>query len=64
MEIREHILAEQTGSVSNLSNKIQRYLQLLRLPDSDVNVVPLLNKDSLDMADADRELILATVKGL
>lgn len=39
-------------------------MQLLRLPDSDVNVVPLLNKDSLDMTDADRELILATVKGL
>jgi L-asparaginase len=29
-----------------------------------VNVVPLLNKDSLEMTDADRELILATVRGL
>jgi L-asparaginase len=45
----EKAYSEQTGSVANLSNKIERYLQLLRLPDSEVNVVPLLNKDSLEM---------------
>ncbi len=60
----EKAYSEQTGSVANLSNKIERYLQLLRLPDSAVNVVPLLSKDSLEMTDADRELILATVRGL
>lgn len=60
----EKAYSEQTGSVANLSNKIPRYLQLLRLPDSEVNVVSLLNKDSLEMTDADRELILGTVKGL
>jgi L-asparaginase len=60
----EKAYSEQTGSVANLNNKIERYLQLLRLPDSEVNVVPLLNKDSLEMTDADRELILATVRGL
>ena len=57
----EKAYSEQTGSVANLNNKIERYLQLLRLPDSEVNVVPLLNKDSLEMTDADRELILATM---
>jgi L-asparaginase len=60
----EKAYSEQTGSVANLNNKIQRYLQLLRLPDSEVNVVPFLNKDSLEMTDVDRKLILATVKGL
>jgi L-asparaginase len=56
--------SERTGSVANLDNKIGRYLRLLRLPDSEVNVVPLLNKDSLRMTNEDRELIRATVKGL
>ena len=60
----EKAYSEQTGSVANLNNKVERYLQVLRLPDSEVNVVPLLNKDSLEMTDADRELILATVRGL
>jgi L-asparaginase len=60
----EKAYSEQTGSVSNVANKIERYLQLLRLPDSQVHVVPLLNKDSLEMTDADRALILATVAKL
>jgi L-asparaginase len=60
----EKAYSEQTGSVANLNNKVEGYLQLLRLPDSEVNVVPLLNKDSLEMTDADRELILAAVRGL
>ena len=60
----EKVYSEQTGSVSNVNNKIQRYLQMLRLPDSQVKVMPLLNKDSLEMTDSDRELILGTVKGL
>jgi L-asparaginase len=60
----EKAYSERTGSVANLHSKIERYLELLRLPDSEVNVVPLLNKDSLEMTDADRELVLATVRGL
>jgi L-asparaginase len=60
----EKAYSEQTGSVANVDNKIQRYLQLLRLPDLKVNVLPLLNKDSLEMTDGDRALILETVKGL
>jgi L-asparaginase len=56
--------SERSGSVGNFKNKIEQYLRLLRLPDSAVNVVPLLNKDSLEMNDADRELILGTVKAL
>jgi L-asparaginase len=56
--------SERNGSVENLINKIERYLHLLRLPDSEVNVVPLFNKDSLEMSDSDRGLIVATVRGL
>ena len=60
----EKAYSENTGAVANLNNKIERYLQLLRLPDSQVHVVPLINKDSLEMTDRDRELILTTVKEL
>jgi len=58
----DKVYSEQAGSVANLDSKIQRYLQQLRLPDSEVRVRTLLNKDSLEMTGADRELILAAVK--
>src|SRR5260221_12366485 len=60
----EKVYSEQTGSVSNVDSKIDRYLRLLRLPDCEVNVVPLMNKDSLEMTDADRVLILGMVRGV
>lgn len=60
----EKVYSEQTGSVQNVDNKIDRYLQRLRLPDSDVHVIPLMNKDSLEMTDDDRTVILQTVKDL
>jgi L-asparaginase len=56
--------SERTGTVANQRNKIEQYLQLLRLPGFEVNIVPLLNKDSLEMTDTDRESILATIRGL
>jgi L-asparaginase len=58
----EKVYSEQTGQVENLTAKIDRYLQQLRLPDTRVEVTPLMNKDSLEMTDADRELILALAK--
>lgn len=58
----EKIYSEQSGQVENLTNKIDRYLQSLRLPDTKVEVTALLNKDSLEMTDADRELVLAVVR--
>jgi L-asparaginase len=60
----EKVYSEQTGEVTNLDNKIDRYLRLLRLPDSDVRIVPLMNIDSLRMTDSDRATILATVNEL
>ena len=60
----EKVYSEQQGVVANVESKIDRYLRLLRLPDTDVRVVPLMNIDSLDMTDSDRARILETVKGL
>jgi len=58
----EKIYQESTGSVENLENKIARYLRLLRLPDLRVETTNLMNKDSLEMTTADRELVLEAVK--
>jgi L-asparaginase len=60
----EKIYSEQTGSVTNTESKIDRYLRLLRLPETEVNVVPLMNKDSLEMTDQDRVLILGMVRAI
>jgi len=58
----EKVYSEQTSTVDNLDNKIDRYLGRLRLPDCDVRVVPLMNKDSLEMTDADRSAILGLIE--
>jgi L-asparaginase len=58
----EKVYSEQTGNVQNLDSKIDRYFRLLRLPDADIQVTHLMNKDSLEMTDADRALILAAVR--
>ena len=49
----EKVYSEQTGNVQNLDSKIDRYFRMLRLPDAAIPVTPLMNKDSLDMTDAD-----------
>jgi L-asparaginase len=58
----EKVYSEQSGQVENLTAKIDRYLHSLRLPDAQIDVTPLINKDSLEMTDADRELVLAVVR--
>jgi L-asparaginase/Glu-tRNA(Gln) amidotransferase subunit D len=40
----EKVYREGTGIVENVGSKIDRYLKLLRLPDCDVNIVPVMNK--------------------
>ena len=60
----EKVYSEQTGSVANLDSKIDRYLSQLRLADRQVNIVPLMNKDSLEMTDQDRVLILGMVRAI
>lgn len=58
----EKIYSEQTGKLENLTARIDRYLKQLRLPDAQIDVTPLMNKDSLEMTKEDRELVLAVVK--
>jgi L-asparaginase len=58
----EKVYSEQTGTVRNLESKIDRYFRLLRLPDADIRVIHLMNKDSLEMTDEDRARILASVR--
>jgi L-asparaginase len=60
----EKVYSERTGVVSNISSKIDRYLRLLRLPDADINVVPLMNIDSLEMKDEDRLLLFGMVRAI
>jgi L-asparaginase len=57
----EKVYSEQTGSVENLDSKIDRYLQMLRLPDLQIETVRLMNKDSLEMTAEDRERILHAI---
>ncbi|MEO8026717.1 MAG: asparaginase [Bryobacteraceae bacterium] len=58
----EKIYSEQSGSVVNIEGKIERYLARLRLPDTEVVCTRVLNKDSLDMTDEDRGLVLDAVR--
>ena len=58
----EKVYSEQTGNVQNLDSKIDRYFRLLRLPDADIQVTHLMNKDSLEMTDEDRASVLLLVR--
>ncbi len=50
----EKVYSEQSGSVENRAAKLDRYLRMLRLPDAEIRTIQLMNKDSLEMTDADR----------
>jgi L-asparaginase len=58
----EKVYSEQTGNVQNLDTKIDRYFRMLRLPDSEIQLTHLMNKDSLEMTAADRAGVLETVR--
>jgi L-asparaginase len=60
----EKAYQEQLGKVLNISNKIGEYLSKLRLPDADVRVIPILNKDSLEMTPEERAGLVDEVKKL
>lgn len=57
----EKAYSEQLGKVLNDMNKIAQYLSLLRLPGCDVRVIPVMNKDSLEMSAQDRARLVAEV---
>ena len=48
---------EQAGAMQNTEPQIERCLALLRLPETEVTVEALMNKDSLLMTDEDRAVI-------
>ena len=58
----EKVYVEHSGSVENIDSKIDGYLQRLRLPDLSVQTLRLMNKDSLEMTDADRNQVLRAVQ--
>ena len=56
--------SEQAGAVLNEGSKIGQYLERLRLPDTEVQVVPVSNKDSLEMTAEDRAELVARLAEL
>jgi len=54
---------ERTGELENRRSVVGRMLRRLRLEDTAVSSVELMHKDSLDLTDADRERIVAAVRG-
>lgn len=53
---------EFDGSLRNDRPVVEGIIATLRLPDITTRFVHVLNKDSLDMTDADRRLILSAVR--
>jgi len=60
----EKVYSEQTGTVRNADSKIERYFRLLRLPDAEIRTTHVMNKDSLEMTDSDRQQVLDVLKQL
>jgi L-asparaginase len=50
----EKVYSEQSGAVVNRAAKLDRYLRMLRLPDTEIRSIHLMNKDSLEMTAEDR----------
>ena len=53
---------EMSGELSNRTSVVPRMLRRLRLEQTQVNSVPLMNKDSLDLTDADRARIRDAIR--
>ncbi len=58
----EKVYSEQSGTVQNVVARINQYVEQLRLPDTQIEVTQLMNKDSLEMTDDDRRQILDAVR--
>lgn len=53
---------EPDGSLRNVDSPLEEILHRLRLPALEWRVIPVMSKDSLDMTDEDRHLILERVR--
>lgn len=60
----ETMHSEHSGEVFGCDGKIERYLSQLRLPDCDMRVVPLMDKDSLEITLEDRRRLAFEVAKL
>lgn len=58
----EKVYDERSGILENRTSIIDRMLRRLRLADTAILAKPLLNKDSLHMTDADRDVVLTAVQ--
>lgn len=55
---------EMSGALANRRSIVRRMLSELRLEGTEVNVLELMSKDSLDMDDADRTRIVEVVRAM
>jgi len=55
---------ELSGDLANRRSIVRRMLSELRLEESEVNVVELMSKDSLEMTDEDRDRITQVVRAM
>lgn len=55
---------ELTGELANRRSIVRRMLDELRLEDTEINVLELMSKDSLEMTDADRARIESIVQAI
>ena len=53
---------EQTGELENRRSIVRRMLEELRLEETDVAVLELMSKDSLDMSEGDRHRVVEAVR--
>jgi len=58
----EKIYSEQEGALVNVAQKIGRYLKQLRLPEREIEVIPVMNKDSLEMTADDRAELVRKIR--
>jgi L-asparaginase len=57
----EKSFCERNGQLGNVESKIETYLKQIRLPHTNVNVLSLMAKDSLDLTPDDRRLLASTI---
>jgi L-asparaginase len=53
---------ELSGELANRRSLVRRMLSELRLEKTEINILELMSKDSLDMTDADRTRVLEAVR--
>lgn len=57
----EKMFNEADGSLRNSGSVLEEILSALRLPEAELRHISVMSKDSLEMTDMDRELILRAV---